>query len=246
METQIPNHITWNLKHYKQRMNWDCGLSCVLMCLSDDERQEILKDVPKLCKEEGFGHSTWTIDLCYLFRSQVPTISFNYTTITLGVDSGYQDEKYYSSILTKDNERINQRFQLSEQNNISVQKRSVSILELVHHVANNGVCIVLTNANLLTCEICSSISCFSKHCKYTANVAKSLSCCTMKPPYQGHYVVVCGYILKEKKIIYRNPSYSDRMCVVPFDMFDDARTSYGTDEDVIFVDLEKDIRKEAT
>ena len=49
---------------------------------------------------------------------------------------------------------------------------------------------------------------------------------------------MCGYKLKEKKIIYRNPGYIDRECVTSFEIFDDARTSYGTDEDVIFVDLD--------
>ena len=49
---------------------------------------------------------------------------------------------------------------------------------------------------------------------------------------------MCGYKLKERKIIYRNPGYVDRECVTSFEIFDDARTSYGTDEDVIFVDLD--------
>ena len=234
---EVPTQVTWKLKHYRQRMNWDCGLSCVLMCLKDEERHEITKDIRKLCSEEGFGHSTWTIDLCYMIKNRMPHISFYYTTVTLGVDPGYGSEKFYSSILSKDNERINQRFKASEQNGIVVQKRSVSLSDLVNHVATNGVCIVLTNANLLSCDVCENNSCFGRRCRYTGNVAKTLSCC-MKPPYQGHYVVMCGYNLNLKQIIYRNPGHSDRECVTSFEIFDDARTSYGTDEDVLFVDLD--------
>ena len=236
---ELPRLVLWNLKHYKQRMNWDCGLSCVLMCLNEDEREELLKDIPKLCNEEGFGQSTWTIDLCYMMKNRMPHISFYYTTITLGVDPGYGNEKFYNSILTKDNVRINTRFKDSAQKGIIIQKRSVSIVELISHIATKGVCIVLTNANLLSCEECENRSYFERPGRYTANVAKTLSCCCKKTSYQGHYVVLCGYKWAEKKIIYRNPGYSNRECVMSFQMFDDARTSYGTDEDVVFVDLHK-------
>ena len=120
---------------------------------------------------------------------------------------------------------------MSDQNGINIQKRSVSTFELLNHVANKGVCIVLIDANILICDICESQSCFGKK-------GRNISCLGIKKPYQGHYVVMSGYKLKEKKIIYRNPGYVDRECVTSFEIFDDARTSYGTDEDVIFVDLD--------
>lgn len=37
------------------------------------------------------------------------------------------------------------------------------------------------------------------------------------------------------QIIYRNPTFRDRECVMSFEKFNKARTSYGTDEDIIFV-----------
>ena len=237
MEEQIPGHVKWAIKHYRQRSNWDCGLSCVLMCLNDEERQTLTNDVSRLCSEEGFGNSTWTIDLCYMIKHRFPHIPFYYTTITLGVDPGYGSEKFYSAILRKDHERVNHRFQMSDQNGVNIQKRSASTFELLNHVANKGVCIVLTNANLLICDVCESQSCFGKH-------GTNMSCLGIKKPYQGHYVVMCGYKLKEKKIIYRNPGYIDRECVTSFEIFDDARTSYGTDEDVIFVDLDVTLRND--
>ena len=86
MEEQIQDHVKWGITHYRQRMNWDCGLSCVLMCLNEDERHSLTNDVSKLCTEEGFGNSTWTIDLCYMIKHRFPHISFYYTTVTLGVD----------------------------------------------------------------------------------------------------------------------------------------------------------------
>ena len=55
--------------------------------------------------------------------------------------------------------------------------------------------------------------------------------------FQGHYVVACGYDLPKQKIIYRNPSLCDRECMMSFQKFQEARESYGTDDDVIFVDI---------
>ena len=53
--------------------------------------------------------------------------------------------------------------------------------------------------------------------------------------YAGHYIAVVGYDLVKETITYRNPSLSDRECAMSFKDFDEARTAYGTDEDVIFI-----------
>ncbi|KAL3271171.1 hypothetical protein HHI36_021668 [Cryptolaemus montrouzieri] len=57
-----------SLKHHTQSYNWDCGISCVLMVLSDKNREYFLNNKRQICEEEGFNTSTWTIDLCYLLR----------------------------------------------------------------------------------------------------------------------------------------------------------------------------------
>ena len=87
-----PDSVTRKITHYQQRSHWDCGISCVLMCLNDEIRDTISSNIPKVCHEEGFGQSTWTIDLCYLIRHRSPQTSFYYTTSTLGVDPGYSSQ----------------------------------------------------------------------------------------------------------------------------------------------------------
>jgi len=57
-----------------------------------DAKETILANLNKVCKEEGFGDSTWTIDLCYLLKHFAPKLDFNYTTITLGVDPSYMNQ----------------------------------------------------------------------------------------------------------------------------------------------------------
>ena len=67
----IPIRLRRSIYHYQQKSNWDCGLSCVFMALSevdDTTREKLIEDAPEICRKEGFGHSTWTIDLCYLLK----------------------------------------------------------------------------------------------------------------------------------------------------------------------------------
>ena len=92
----MPSVTCRSVQHCQQQFNWDCGLSCVLMALdAADEftaKEDISSDIEKVCKAEGFGHSTWTIDLCYLLKHYAPHLNFSYTTIMKGVDPSYKDQ----------------------------------------------------------------------------------------------------------------------------------------------------------
>ena len=74
----MPSVTCRSVQHCQQQFNWDCGLSCVLMALdAADEftaKEDISSDIEKVCKAEGFGHSTWTIDLCYLLYLDVGSL----------------------------------------------------------------------------------------------------------------------------------------------------------------------------
>ena len=92
----MPSVTCRNVQHTQQQYDWDCGLSCVLMALDAadelDAKDSILENLEEVCKSEGFGHSTWTIDLCYLLKHYAPRLAFSYTTITLGVDPSYMNQ----------------------------------------------------------------------------------------------------------------------------------------------------------
>ena len=53
--------------------------------------------------------------------------------------------------------------------------------------------------------------------------------------YQGHYVLLVGFDPKSKEILFRNPTLKDKVCYMSYDCLEESRTSYGTDEDVIFI-----------
>merc|ERR1719244_1714045 len=98
------------------------------MVLPPRDRKCILNNLSGFLKEEGFGESTWTIDLCYiLYRFK---IGFLYTTITLGVDPGYVKENFYDKVLAKDSDRVNFRFSEAKERGIRIQNRRVTSEEI--------------------------------------------------------------------------------------------------------------------
>ncbi|KAF2882812.1 hypothetical protein ILUMI_23324 [Ignelater luminosus] len=218
-----PEKILIQLKHYKQKYNWDCGVSCVLMVLPNKSRQILLKNFFHICKEEGFNKSTWTIDLCYLLRRY--NIEHEFYTVTLGVHPGYRGNSFYNNILDKDEERIRNKFNEAKANGVNVREASVSISFLIEHLTQ-GPAILLTNARLLTCDIC-------KLNKLSVELRKCLP--WPSTSYQGHYIVLCGYDINNRKVYYRNPSLQDRVCMMPVETLEEARKSFGTDQDLILI-----------
>ncbi|EFA05371.2 protein GUCD1 isoform X1 [Tribolium castaneum] len=217
-----PEKLHIQLLHHKQKYNWDCGISCVLMVLPKKHRHHLLKNFTKVCKEEGVFGSTWTIDLCYLLKRY--EVGHVFYTVTLGVHPGYRGNSFYHNILTKDEFRVNQRFETAKASGVLVERASISMQTILDHLINGPV-IVLTNARLLNCDVC-------KLNKISSELRK---CIPWPMAYQGHYIVLCGYELAARKIHYRNPSFGDRVCVMSVEVLEEARKSYGTDEDVILV-----------
>ena len=142
---------------------------------------------------------------------------------------------FYNKILKRDSERVQERFDTAQDNGVKVHEQSVPIEGIVQHIHDHGTCIVLTNANLLSCENCNYFSL----CGQGENASKT-SCFLLRncgsSAYQGHYVLAVGFDIPKRKIYYRNPTLRDRVCIMSYERFDEARNSYGTDEDVIFID----------
>nr|ADD38285.1 protein C22orf13 homolog [Lepeophtheirus salmonis] len=208
----IPDSMHRPRPHYQQKSFWDCGISCFIMILDEKDRKWMLNDnnIAKVCADEGFAQSTWTIDLCYLLKKF--RIPFLFTTITKGVDPNYSEETYYDKVLQKDTERVIRRFEEAERNCISVQERSVPLSEIITHLAKAGPIIALVNANAL--RTFPSLD-FSN--------------------YQGHYILVVGYDLQKKSIYFQDPSFKSSVNVASFAQFEKARKFFGTDEDIIFI-----------
>ncbi|XP_030378174.1 protein GUCD1 isoform X1 [Scaptodrosophila lebanonensis] len=231
----LPQAKHYNLTHYQQRYNWDCGLSCIIMILSTAQREQMLTNFEQICKEEGFGSSTWTIDLCYtLLRFQV---RHEYYTKTLGIDPNYTQHSYYSKIIDNDEKRVTRKFKDAKAHGLRVEQRTVDMQVILKHLATHGPVILLTNASLLTCEICKRNVLEKFGCFHVSCIAQNTRMPTpVNKRYAGHYVVLCGYDLNAKKLYYHNPEVHDgHICRCLVDAMDTARKAYGTDEDIIFI-----------
>lgn len=218
--------VTVNLVHERQKYSWDCGVACVLMVLGEGTaRTHLSNNLGTVCREEGFGRSTWTIDLCYLLKKY--GVRHQFSTVTLGIHPSYFGHSFYSGILKRDAERVAARFTGAVSAGLNVQCRREPLDALLAHVMSGRPIIVLTNARLLRCDYC-------KVNRLGAEVRRRLR---LHASYQGHYVVVCGNDPRPpEKLFYRNPSLPDHICRCSYDVFEEARRSYGTDEDIIFIE----------
>lgn len=123
-----------------------------------------------------------------------------------------------------------------------VYKISISCRLILEHLTTGPV-ILLTNAKLLGCDIC-------RYNKIGNELKKMFR---WPVPYQGHYIVLCGYNMMMNKVFYRNPTLNDSkymqvlrkqlfkfgnlsgICVMSIRSLEEARKSYGTDQDTIFI-----------
>lgn len=96
------------------------------------------------------------------------------------------------------------------------------------------VAIVLVNSNALICNWCEVNS-----PNKLQMLANCIFCPATQSDYCGHYVVLCGFDADKRCVYYKNPSFDESLCCAKFDMFESARHSYGTDDDIIFIKLEE-------
>ncbi|XP_069789867.1 protein GUCD1 isoform X5 [Narcine bancroftii] len=136
---------------------------------------------------------------------------------------------FYRKHFDTEEDRVNQLFACAAAHGVKVEKRSVTIQEIQEHLSQGHVAVVLVNAILLVCDLCSP------PIKFCCLLPIGQKCFCRKPDYQGHFIVVCGYNRASGCIFYNNPAYTDRVCCTSVSNFNEARVSYGTDEDILFV-----------
>ncbi|KAL4609578.1 protein GUCD1 [Arapaima gigas] len=210
----------------RQQYHWDCGLACSRMVLQylHPVTEELFQSA---CWELKLTESVWTIDLAYLMCQL--GVRHRFCTQTLGVDKGFKNESFYKKHFETEEDRVNELFFKAESKGVVVNKCSVTIQEIQAHLVQGHVAIVLVNAVVLSCELCSV------PVKYCCFLPAGQQCFCRRPEYQGHFIVVCGFNRATSSIFYNNPAYSDRVCCTSFSNFEEARMSYGTDEDILFV-----------
>ncbi|CAG7834208.1 unnamed protein product [Allacma fusca] len=206
---------------WKQRYNWDCGIACVAMCVSVHDRYDLYRNLNFYKKHFQFNESTWTIDLCYVLKHFA--VPFRFATRFPGVDPQLRRYTFYKSSIDKDTSRVLNGFALASKNGINFCVAKTHIQSILQHVYAIGPAIILVNSNLLRCLDCSS-------------ACSSVFSCCFRTCYQGHYILVIGFDLKNNCVFYNNPTFGDRTCRIYAGDFEAARTAPGTDWDTIFIE----------
>lgn len=156
-------------------------------------------------------------------------VKHKFCTQTLGVDKGYKNQSFYRKHFDTEENRVNQLFAQAKASKVLVEKCTVTVQDIQKHLSQGHVAIVLVNAVLLLCDLCSS------PVKYCCFLPIGQKCFCRNPDYQGHFIVLCGYNTASGSIYYNNPAYADRTCCTSIRNFEEARRSYGTDEDILFI-----------
>jgi Guanylylate cyclase len=213
----------WKVPHYRQRTTWDCGVACVQMVLAglhcSCDREQLLRSLAT--------SSVWTIDLALLLHEC--GVHFEFCTKTVGCKAAYRSIDFYHKAFEQDADRVNRRFFEANAQGIGVRIASFSITELAQLVQSSSCAvIVLVDARHLPYHQAH----VQQHCSSSTTAADTSA-------YKGHYLLLVGYLIDPGVFVVRDPAVDTEALLLSHAGIDAARLSYGTDEDVLILDLAK-------
>ncbi|XP_031485478.1 guanylyl cyclase 1 [Nymphaea colorata] len=208
-----------DVPHVRQLCAWDCGLACVLMVLRTLGFEDgDIHSLAELCRTT----SIWTVDLAHLLHRF--SVRFSFLTVTLGANPEFAVETFYKEQLPDDTSRVDSLFKNATQAGISIQCRSISGEEIsIMVLSGRYIAIALVDKLKL------SHSWLEDFC--------GSGCCGGTSGYIGHYVVICGYDMDTDEFEIRDPASSRKHERVSLECLEQARKSFGTDEDILLVYL---------
>ncbi|KAJ8624326.1 hypothetical protein MRB53_032856 [Persea americana] len=217
----LPRSYFTEVPHVRQLCNWDCGLACVLMVLRTLGIDHCdIHSLGKLCSTT----SIWTVDLAYLLHKF--SITFTFLTVTLGANPDFSVETFYKEQLSNDLGRVDSLFQKALEAGINIQCRSISGQEIsILILSGKYIAVALVDKYKLSRSWLEDI-CVS-------------GCYVGNSGYTGHYVVICGYDADTGEFDIRDPASSRKYERVSMECLDEARKSFGTDEDILLVSLDR-------
>ncbi|KAK9282674.1 hypothetical protein L1049_010894 [Liquidambar formosana] len=220
-EAILPRSHFVEVPHIKQLCTWDCGLACVLMVLKTIGINDCnIQALGELCHTT----SIWTVDLAYLLHKF--SVNFSYFTVTVGANPNFSDEIFYKEQLPNDLVRVDMLFQEALEAGIHIQCRSMSEEEIsLFILSGKYIAIALVDQYKL------SRSWLDNVCVPGFYGDKS--------GYTGHYVVICGYNADTDEFEIRDPASSRKCERISSKCLEGARKSFGTDEDLLLISLEK-------
>ncbi|CAL5363717.1 unnamed protein product [Camellia sinensis] len=207
-----------------QQCTWDCGLACVLMVLRTLGIGNCdIQELGELCSTT----SIWTVDLAYLLQNF--SVHFSYFTVTLGANPNFSVETFYKEQLPNDLVRVDMLFQKALEGGMNIQCRSISGEEIsLLILSGKYIAIALVDQYKLR-----YISLGWRMLGFLAAIVAA------QATLVGHYVVICGYDALTDEFEIRDPASSGKHEKVTSKRLEEARKSFGTDEDLLLISLEK-------
>lgn len=225
----------FDLVHFRQTEAWDCGLTCLAMLLSKTGRENA--DLDSLKKYQVETHHTtvvWTVCLAYIVKhfhfknsymhTTEKNISANYSTDIDTLQQVPPEEAKFKVALEKAISLV----QHAPEHGVHIFEGVVSGKEWREKIMAGKVAVVLINSLIFGCLECAAKYYDGKHL------------CPMPThgnPYRGHYILIIGYNAQQDVYLYKNPDCEKEICFVPAKVLHKSRKSYGTQQNVIFVDL---------
>ncbi|XVE69314.1 hypothetical protein DITRI_Ditri09bG0142400 [Diplodiscus trichospermus] len=222
-----PTHFV-QVPHINQLFSWDCGLACVLMALTTVGIDDCnIQNLAELCCTT----SIWTVDLAFLLQKFC--IMFSYYTVTFGANPNYSGETYYKEQLPNDLVRVDMLFQKAVEAGMNIQCRSISGEEISNWILSGKyIAIALVDQYKLSQSWVGNVIITGFHDNDVG--------------YTGHYVVICGYDAEADEFEIRDPASSRKHNRVSSKCLDEARKSFGTDEDLLLISLEESQKQNHT
>ncbi|KAL5733118.1 hypothetical protein ACOSP7_032456 [Xanthoceras sorbifolium] len=211
--------------HLNQLFTWDCGLACVLMVLRMFGINNYnIQDLADLCCTT----SIWTVDLAYLLQRF--KVRFSYFTVTFGANPNYSAETFYKEQLPTDLVRVDLLFQKARGAGINIEFRSINGVEISHMIlSGNYIAIALVDQDKLSQSWMEDViipGLYGNDSSYT-----------------GHYVVICGYDADADEFEIRDPASARKHERVSSKRLEEARKSFGTDEDILLISVDKNAKQ---
>lgn len=220
-DSMLPSAHFVEVPHINQLFSWDCGLACVLMVLRTIGVNN--------CNIQGLAEqccttSVWTVDLAYLLQKF--NVRFSYFTITFGANPNYSVEAFYKEQLPTDLVRVDMLFHKATGAGIKIECRSISGVEIsLMILSGNYIAIALVDQYKLSHSWMEDVIVPGFYGNDSG--------------YTGHYIVICGYDADSDEFEIRDPASSRKHEKVTSKCLEEARKSFGTDEDLLLISLEK-------
>ncbi|XVF56611.1 hypothetical protein PTKIN_Ptkin06aG0134700 [Pterospermum kingtungense] len=231
-EAMLPESHFVQVPHINQLFSWDCGLACVLMALTSVGVKDCsIQNLAELCCTT----SIWTVDLAYLLQKF--SVRFSYYTVTFGANPNYSGETYYKEQLPNDLVRVDNLFQKAVEAGIDIR---VFIRE---HIFFISVCRSISKQEIARWIFSGKYIAIALVDQYKLSWSWVGDVIIPEFPgndvgYTGHYVVICGYDAEADEFEIRDPASSRKHDRVSSKSLEEARKSFGTDEDLLLISVE--------